>query len=132
LKKSEAVPSNSYTDLDNLYIEEIHVKTGRLVYPVDLTENLKDLNVITEKLRVSKAEAIRTAIKYYAEYVCGLEVVTYRKVSRKQAKKEIERYLKGKPRVWTDEISDDLLIDPGLINEVLLELWEEGWVEPKR
>jgi hypothetical protein len=126
------VPSNSYTDLDNLYIEEIHMKTGRLVYPVDLTENLENLNVITEKLGVSKAEAIRTAIKHYAEYVRGLEVVTYRKVSRKQARKEIERYLKGKSRVWTDEISANLLIDPGLVNEVLLELWKEGWVEPKQ
>jgi hypothetical protein len=108
------------------------MKTGRLVYPVDLTENLNDLNLITEKLRVSKAEAIRAAIKHYAEYVRGLEVVTYRKVSRKQAKKEIEQYLKGKSRVWTDEISNNLLIDPSFVNEVLLELWKEGWVEPKR
>jgi len=131
LKKSEAVPENFYTDIYNLYNEEIPVKTERLVYPVDLTGSLKDLNAITEKLRVSKAEAIREAIKHYAEYARGLEVITYRKVSREQARKEIEQYLKGRDRVWTDEISDALRIDSGLVNEVLLELWKVGWVEPK-
>jgi hypothetical protein len=131
LKKSKAIPANFYTDLYNLYNKEIPLKTERLVYPVDLTDSLKDLNAITEKLRVSKAEAIREAIKHYAEYARGLEVITYRKVSREQARKEIERYLKGKNRVWTDEISDILRIDLSLVNEVLLELWKEGWVEPK-
>jgi len=131
LKKSEAVPENLYTDIYNLYNEEIPVKTERLVYPVDLTGSLKDLNAITEKLRVSKAEAIREAIKHYAEYARGLEVITYRKVSKKQARKEIEQYLKGRDRVWTDEISDTLRIDSSLVNEALLELWKEGWVEPK-
>jgi hypothetical protein len=131
LKKSEAVPENFYTDIYNLYNEEIPVKTERLIYPVDLTGRLKDLNAITEKLRVSKAEAIREAIKHYAEYARGLEVITYRKVSREQARKEIKQYLKGRDRVWTDEISDALRIDSGLVNEVLLELWKVGWVEPK-
>ena len=131
MKKSEAVPENFYTDIYNLYNEEIPVKTERLIYPVDLTGRLKDLNAITEKLRVSKAEAIREAIKHYAEYARGLEVITYRKVSREQARKEIEQYLKGRDRVWTDKISDALRIDSSLVNEVLLELWKVGWVEPK-
>lgn len=108
------------------------MKTERLVYPVDLTGNLKDLNEITEKLRVSKAEAIREAIKHYAEHLRGLEVVTYRDLPKGQAKREIRRYLKGKTRVRADEISDALRIDFELVNEVLLELWEEGWVEPER
>jgi hypothetical protein len=132
LKKSEAVPSDFYTNLYNLYNEGIFVKTERLVYPVDLTGNLKDLNEITEKLRVSKAEAIREAIKHYAEHLRGLEVVTYRDLPKGQAKREIRRYLKGKTRVRADEISDALRIDFELVNEVLLELWEEGWVEPER
>ena len=131
MKKSEAVPENFYTDIYNLYNEGIPVKTERLVYPVDITGSLKDLNAITEKLRVSKAEAIREAIKHYAEYARGLEVITYREVSKGHARKEIEQYLKGKDRVWTDEISDALRIDSGLVNEALLELWKEGWVEPK-
>jgi len=104
----------------------------RLVYPVDLTDSLKDLNAITERLRISKADAIREAIKNYAEHLRGLEVVTYRDVTKGQAKKEIQRYLKGKDRVRADEISDALRIDFGLVNELLLELWGEGWVEPER
>jgi PHP family Zn ribbon phosphoesterase len=62
----------------------------------------------------------------------GLEVITYRDVTRAQAKREIQKYLKGKNRVRADEISDVLRIDLSLVNEVLLELWGEGWVEPER
>ncbi|MEW6222359.1 MAG: winged helix-turn-helix domain-containing protein [Candidatus Hadarchaeota archaeon] len=107
-------------------------KSGRLVYPVDLTERADDLKAIAEKLRISKAEAVREAIKNYAEYIRGLEVVAYRQVSKAQARKEVQSYLRGKERVWADEISNALQIDLGLVNEVLLEMWKEGWVEPNR
>jgi hypothetical protein len=105
---------------------------ARFVYPVDLTDYVNDLNTIAEKLRVSKADAIREAVKHYAEYLMGLEVITYRDVTAKQAKREIQKYLKGKNRVKADEISDALRIDLSLVNEALLDLWEEGWVEPER
>ena len=130
MKKSEVAPADFYTNLYSLYNDGMPVK--RLVYPVDLTDSLKDLNAITERLRISKADAIREAIKNYAEHLRGLEVVTYRDVTKGQAKKEIQRYLKGKDRVRADEISDALRIDFGLVNELLLELWGEGWVEPER
>jgi len=130
LKKSEVAPADFYTNLYSLYNDGMPVK--RLVYPVDLTDSLKDLNAITERRRISKADAIREAIKNYAEHLRGLEVVTYRDVTKGQAKKEIQRYLKGKDRVRADEISDALRIDFGLVNELLLELWGEGWVEPER
>lgn len=135
-RKSESVAdaADFYTNLYTLYNgEEMPAaKTRRLVYPVDLTESLNELNVITEKLRASKAEAIREAIKHYAEYLSGLEVVTYRELTKKDAKKEIRWYLRGKDRVRADEISDALRIDFDLINKLLLELWQEGWVEPER
>lgn len=124
---------NTYTDP----IQVIHgeglstVKARRYVYPVDLSDSVGDLGIIIEKLGVSKAEAMREAIKHYAEYLRGLEVVTYREISKKQAKSEIRKYLKGKDRVGADEISDALRIDMTLVNEVLLELWQEGWVEPE-
>lgn len=132
MKKSEAAPADFYTDLYDLYNGETPVKTERLVYPVDLTGRQKDLDAITEKLRISKAVAIREAIKHYAEHLQGLEVATYRDVTKRQAKREIEKYLKGKNRVRADEISDALRIDFDLVNEVLLKLWQEGWVEPER
>jgi predicted ArsR family transcriptional regulator len=64
--------------------------------------------------------------------VRGLEVVTYRELTKEQAKEEVKKYLKGKDRVSADEISDALRVDMGLVNEVLMELWQEGWVEPQR
>ena len=101
------------------------------VYPLKLThESQEDLARIMEKLGCSKAEAIRDAIKHYAEYLEGLEVVNLRNISEEEAKKEIWEYLKGKERVTADKISDDLRIDMFLVNKVLLTLWQEGDVEP--
>ena len=103
----------------------------RYVYPVDLTEVEKELKIITDKLKISKAEAIREAIRYYAEELRGIEVVELRDVPRDQAKKEIIEFIKGKDRVWADEISDALRIDLSLVNDILMELWSEGYVEPE-
>jgi hypothetical protein len=103
----------------------------RYIYPVDLTEVEKELNLIVEKLKVSKAEAIREAIRYYAEELRGLEVVEVRDIPREQAKKEIVEYIRGKERVWADEIADALRLDLSLVNDILMELWSEGYVEPE-
>ena len=103
----------------------------RYVYPVDLTEVEKELKIITDKLKISKAEAIREAIRYYAEELRGIEVVELRDVPRDQAKKEIIEFIKDKDRVWADEISDALRIDLSLVNDILMELWSEGYVEPE-
>lgn len=101
------------------------------VYPLKLTEeSQKDLAKIMENLDCTKAEAIRDAIKHYAEHLEGLEVVNLRDVSIKEAKKEIQQYLKGKDRVHADEIADALRLDLSLVNKVLETLWREGEVEP--
>jgi len=101
------------------------------VYPLKLTEeDQKDLAKIMEKLGCNKAEAIRDAIRHYAEYLEGLEVVNLRDLSEEDAKKEIRTYLKGKDRVRADEISDALRLDLSLVNKVLVALWQEGEVEP--
>lgn len=105
-------------------------RTQRYIYPIDLGPCKDELDVIVSKLKVSKAEAMREAIKHYAEYVRGLEVVKYRNITWRQAKSEIQKYLKGKTRVSADEISDALRIDMELVNKALMELWEKGWVEP--
>jgi len=86
--------------------------------------------MIVEKIGCSKADAIRDAIRFYADYLSGLEVIRYREIGKEEAKEEIKAYIKGKNRVSADEISDALRIDMSMINEILLELWEEGWVEP--
>jgi len=105
----------------------------RDIYPISLTnEDRQALDEIVAKSKISKADAIREAIKHYAEYLESLEVVTYRDVTKEQAKREIQKYLKGKNRVRADEISDALRIDLSVVNEALLGLWGEGWVEPER
>ncbi|ATZ60587.2 MAG: hypothetical protein BME93_00010 [Methanosarcinales archaeon Met12] len=103
----------------------------RYVYPVDLKDVNESLDIIVEKVGCSKADAIRDAIRHYAEYVHGLEVATYRSISNEQAKKDVQDYIKGKERIAADDISDALRIDMGMVNEALLELWQEGWVEPE-
>jgi len=103
----------------------------RYVYPVDLTEVEDELKLIVEKLKISKAEAIREAIRYYAEELKGLEVVELRDISKEQAKKEILQFIEGKERVWADEIADALRLDLSLVNDILMELWGEGYVEPE-
>jgi hypothetical protein len=104
----------------------------RLVYPVDLSGVEAELGKITKKLRISKADAIRRAVSYYADYVEGLEVIEMRDVGEEQAKKEILEYLRGKERVSSDEIADALRLDMSRVNEVLMKLWkEEEIVEPE-
>ena len=101
------------------------------VYSLKLTEDdQKDLAKIMEKLDLTKADAIRDAIRYYAEYLEGLEVVNLRDLSEEEAKKEIQAYLKGKDRIHADEVSEALRLDLSLVNKILLALWMEGEVEP--
>jgi len=95
--------------------------------PVDLTE----LKFIAEKLKISKAEAIREAIKHYAEELRGLEIIELRDIPKEQANKEILDYIKGRDRVRSDEIADALRLDLSFVNEILMELWSGGYVEPE-
>ena len=98
---------------------------------MDLTEVEEELNFISERLKVSKAEAIREAIRHYAEELRGLEVVELRDIPKEQAKKEIIEFIKDKDRIWADEIADALRLDLSLVNDILMELWSEGYVEPE-
>ena len=100
------------------------------VYPVDLAEVEEELKCITEKLRVSKAEAVLEAIRFYAMELKGFEIVELRDVPKEQARDEIIGFIKGKERVWADEIADALRLDLTFVNEILKKLWEEGYVEP--
>jgi len=103
----------------------------RYVYPVQLDdEELEALNAIVEKLGGSKSEAIRMAIKSYAEQLRGMEVVKIRDLPRSQARKEILEFLNKNERAWSSEIADALRLDLSLVNSILQELWSEKRVEP--
>jgi hypothetical protein len=103
----------------------------RYVYPVQLDEDeLEALDTIVERLHSSKSEAIRGAIRNYADQLRGTEIMKIRDVSRSQARKEILEYLQKNDRAWSSEIADSLRIDLSLVNGVLDELWSEKRVEP--
>ena len=103
----------------------------RYVYPVQLDdEEVQALNVIVERVGGTKSEAIREAIRSFAEEVKGMEVVKIREVSRKLARKEILEYLDKKERAWSSEVADALRLDLTLVNRILEELWGEKKVEP--
>ena len=105
-------------------------RRSRYIYPVTLDKKDRDaLRFISGKLDSSNADAIREAINHYSEYLQGIEVVKPRKISDAQATKEIVDYLRGKERVYTDEIVDALNIDFDKVNRILMDLWQGGKVE---
>jgi metal-responsive CopG/Arc/MetJ family transcriptional regulator len=103
----------------------------RYVYPVQLDEEeLEALDAIVKRLHSSKSEAIREAIRNYADQLKGTEVIKIREVSRRQARKEILEFLEKNERAWSSEIADSLRIDLTLVNSILEELWSEKRVRP--
>jgi metal-responsive CopG/Arc/MetJ family transcriptional regulator len=103
----------------------------RYVYPVQLDEEeLEALDTIVEKLHSSKSEAIREAIRNYADQLRGAEVMKIREVSRGKARKEILEYLERNDRAWSSEMADLLRLDLTLVNSILEELWSEKRVKP--
>ena len=105
------------------------MQNQRYVYPIDLTNLDQEVEIICEKLRISKAEAIRGAIEFYSEYVKGLKVIELRNIPKKQAEKEILDYVAKKGKAWTSDIADDLRLDVVLVNDILRELAEKGKIE---
>jgi hypothetical protein len=89
------------------------------VYPRDLTEVEEELKCITEKLRISKAEVVKEAISFFAAELKGLEIVELRDIHKEQAKKEIISFIKGKERVWADELADALRLDLTFAQDIL-------------
>jgi metal-responsive CopG/Arc/MetJ family transcriptional regulator len=103
----------------------------RYVYPVQLDEEeLEALDAIVGRLRSSKSEAIREAIRNYADQLKGTEVIKIREVSKRQARKEVLEFLEKNDRAWSSEIADSLRIDLRLVNSILEELWSERRVQP--
>lgn len=103
----------------------------RAVYPISLDyESINALDRIVNKLNISKADAIREAIRYYTDYIEGLEVIKIRDIPREEAKEEILRYLKEHDRAYSSDIADALRLDLDLVNSILEELWREDKVEP--
>ncbi len=101
----------------------------RMVYPVDLTGVEQELEDICAKLRLSKAEAIRSAINAYHEQLKGVKVIELRKIPRARAEREILAVVREKGTAYADEIADELRLDVFFVNDVLKKLAEKGVVK---
>ncbi len=95
-------------------------------------EDIDSLENIMAKLEVNQSEALREAVKYYADQIADVEVVKLRDLTFEQAKKEVSTYLKQKEKATNAQIADDLRLDIVLVNKVLNALWEVDIVEPAK
>lgn len=95
-------------------------------------EDIENLKKIMAKLEVNQSEALREAVKQYADHINGVEILKLRDLKFEQAKKEISNYLKQKEKATNAQIADDLRLDIVLVNKVLNALWEIELVEPAR
>jgi len=93
-------------------------------------EDIEKLKRIMAKLGVNQSEALREAVRNYAEQIDAVEIVKLRDITFEQAKKEISNYLKQKEKATNTQIADDLRLDIVLVNKVLNVLWEVDLVEP--
>jgi len=95
-------------------------------------EDIENLKKIMAKVEVNQSEALREAVKQYADQIDGVEILKLRDLKFEQAKKEISNYLKQKEKATNAQIADDLRLDIVLVNKVLNALWEVELVEPAR
>lgn len=108
------------------------VKKSSVVSAKFTKEDSDNLKKIMTKLEANQSEALREAVKYYADQIDGVEIVKLRDITFEQAKKEISNYLRQKERATNAQIADDLRLDIVLVNKVLNALWEVEVVEPVR
>lgn len=108
---------------------EMPYSKERIIYPVDLTGCAGELQEISEKLGLSKAEAVRDAIRHYHDSLKGFKVIQLREIPRKQAETEILALVKKRGRAFTSEIADELRLDVLVVNDILQKLAEKGVVK---
>ncbi|MGI0037519.1 MAG: hypothetical protein ACRD99_04095 [Nitrososphaera sp.] len=95
-------------------------------------EDIGNLQTIMTKLETNQSEALREALKYYANQISDVEIVKLRDLTFEQAKKEISSYLKQKEKATNAQIADDLRLDIVLVNKILNALWEVDLIEPAK
>ena len=105
-------------------------KKSSVVSPKFTKEDIGNLQKIMTKLEANQSEALREALKYYADQISDVEIIKLRDLPFEQAKKEISSYLKQKEKATNAQIADDLRLDIVLVNKVLNALWEVEAVEP--
>lgn len=77
----------------------------------------------------SRSEFIREAVRHYLDSVSEMKVITIRKISKEEAKKEILAFIKHRKEADTFDIANELRLDIDITVKALKELWEEGRVK---
>lgn len=108
------------------------VKKSSVVSAKFTKEDLYNLKRIMAKLEINQSEALREAVRQYADRIDGIEIAKLRDISFERAKKEISNYLKQKEKATNAQIADNLRLDIVLVNKVLNALWEAELVEPAK
>jgi hypothetical protein len=81
----------------------------------------------------SVAQLVRQAVREYAEKAGSIKLLSLRDMPPKQARKEVEDYLRSHPGVvWPDEMAEELGIDYRTVLRVVQELLREGKAEEAR
>lgn len=93
-------------------------------------EEIEKIDKLLEKSGAkSRSEFIREAVRHYLNTVAEMKVITIRKISKEQAKKEILEFIRDRKEADTFDIANELRLDIGTTVQALKELWEEGKVK---
>lgn len=93
-------------------------------------EEIEKIDKLLEKSGAnSRSEFIREAVRHYLNTVAETKVITLRKISKEQAKKEILEFIKNMKEADTFDIANALRLDIDITIGVLKELWEERKVK---
>ncbi len=93
-------------------------------------EEVKKVDELLEKSGAnSRSEFIREAVRHYLNTVAETKIITVRKISKEQAKKEILEFIKNVKEADTFDIANALRLDTDITIRALKELWEEGKVK---
>jgi len=93
-------------------------------------EEIKKIDKLLEKSGAkSRSEFIRDAVRHYLNTVAETKIITIRKISKEQAKKEILEFIKDRKEADTFDIANELSLDIDITIRALRELWEEGKVK---
>ncbi|MGH9910266.1 MAG: ribbon-helix-helix domain-containing protein [Nitrososphaerales archaeon] len=92
-------------------------------------DEISKIDKLAEKSGMrSRSEFIREAVRHYLDTVSEMKIITIRKISKEQAKKEILEFIKHRKEADTFDIANELRLDVGTTIKALKELWEEGKV----
>jgi metal-responsive CopG/Arc/MetJ family transcriptional regulator len=106
-------------------------RAKELIIPIRFGRGeVEKIDKLVEKSGIrSRSEFIREAVRHYLDTVSEMKIITIRKISKEQAKKEILEFINHRKEADTFDIANELRLDIDNTVKALKELWEEGSVK---